>query len=205
MLKSQSKSSKEKSDGFLARYGVKPDSPVQDMKRRIDHHHPRTQPLLLNPLLSHLPALSSALFPHTQRSSSSSSRVAAQRCEIVAVYLSSIQVGLRACLKRNARAQWRRQAVCRIPVELLYPVQVPPSSAATYTRIKCIKPFASTVLLLLQLLCCASIACSYDDHICQYQAIAAAALRCLLHLCHWYAAYFTCFCVHFVSQHLNIV
>ena len=60
VLKSRSEDPKEKSNGFLARYGVKPDSPVPDMKRRIDHHHPHTQPLLSTPLFSHLPALSTA-------------------------------------------------------------------------------------------------------------------------------------------------
>ena len=69
----------------------KADSPApEDMKRRSDsHHHPRTQPIT-HPF-SHFPALSmppaaqlstGTIFPHTQRSSSSSSsRVAARRCE----------------------------------------------------------------------------------------------------------------------------
>ena len=37
------KTQKRKSDGFLA-YADKPESDVPDMKRRSDHHHPRTQP-----------------------------------------------------------------------------------------------------------------------------------------------------------------
>ena len=51
VLKSRSEN-QEKPDGVLARCGVKPDSPVPDMNRRSDHHHPRTQPLLFAPLFS---------------------------------------------------------------------------------------------------------------------------------------------------------
>ena len=39
VLKSRSENPKEKSDGFLARYGDKPDSPAPDMKRRSDDQH----------------------------------------------------------------------------------------------------------------------------------------------------------------------
>ena len=138
MQKSRREDPKAKSDGFLARYGAKPDGLGRDVKRgKLATISP--PPPLPNPLFPLLYFSLSKLSPHptataqfsiqlsrffrtpndaaAQQQQSSSAAVRGSRG-----LLPSIKVGLRACWERDARARWRRQAVCRTPVVLLcYP------------------------------------------------------------------------------------